>query len=174
MLPRDSARRDGGRAAAAPAPEVPNFIQVYPDALGRDQCADIVARFEADPRVRPSWGGRSDRPANRSGAMLAPGAYPEWAETVQLVKSAVRRRIDHYATVFTAVQRILMTDEWELSSPLIERIHPDQGFDWHFDASKHALLLRERMDDEPSPLGDPIAFGDLVEPERHELSFSAH
>ena len=134
MLPRDG-RQDDPQRAPGPEPTPPNFIHVYPDAISREQCAEIIEKFEADPRVRPSWGSDSDRPKNRSGAMLAPGKYPEWAEITHLIKQVVRRRIDHYASTFTAVQRILITDDWELSSPLIERIEPSQGFDWHFDGN---------------------------------------
>ena len=111
----------------------PNFIHVYPDVLSRAQCGEIIERFERDPRVRPSWGQYSAEPSNRTGAMLALGDHAEWRDVATLVNAAIEQRIEHYAGVFLALKRVLMSGKCRLTLPLLERIAPGQGFDWHFD-----------------------------------------
>ncbi|MGE0748901.1 MAG: 2OG-Fe(II) oxygenase [Rhodospirillales bacterium] len=113
----------------------PAFILAYPNVLPADECRALIERFEADERVRPSWGKYSERPTNRTGAMLATAQHPDWRDVVERINGAIRPYLEHYAGVFTAFKRILITDQWELSAPLIERIEPGQGFDWHFDGN---------------------------------------
>lgn len=132
MTTSDGNRPEAAEGAAA-AKEPPNFIHVYPDVLSRAQCRELIDRFERDPRVRPSWGAYSAKPENRSGAMLAIGSLPEWRDAVTLVNEAIGRRVDHYAGVYLALRRVLMIGKCQLTQPLLERIGPGQGFDWHFD-----------------------------------------
>ncbi|MBM3486328.1 MAG: 2OG-Fe(II) oxygenase [Alphaproteobacteria bacterium] len=113
----------------------PSFIQVYLDVFTAAECRAIVTRFEDDPRVKPSWGKYSAQPKNRTGSMIALGAWPEWADVVEDFHARIRSRIDHYAETFLAFKRIWMTGDCELSAPLLERIGPGQGFDWHFDGN---------------------------------------
>lgn len=113
----------------------PSFIHVYPDVYSAAECRAIVARFEGDPRVKPSWGKYSTAPKNRTGSMIALGAWPEWRDVMEDFHARIGPRIDHYAETFLAFKRIWMTADWEFSAPLLERIEPGQGFDWHFDGN---------------------------------------
>ncbi len=120
----------------------PSFIQVYPDVVSKDVCAEIIRRFEADPRVRASWGSDFDQPRNRSGSMLEIGRLPEWRDLTEIVMVAMEEPIHHYADVFMAFKNVLMTDKCYLSLPLMERIDPSQGFDWHFDGNTPGIERR--------------------------------
>lgn len=120
----------------------PSFIQVYSDVLPRDLCAEIIGRFENDPRVRPSWGKDSDQPKNRTGSMLEIGYLPEWEGLTGHVMAAIEERIHHYAEIFLSFKGVLMSDKCYLTPPLMERIVPDQGFDWHSDGSAPGVERR--------------------------------
>jgi hypothetical protein len=113
----------------------PSFIQIYPDVISRDICTEIITRFENDPRIRPSWGNKSDKPANRTGSMLDIGYLPDWADLTNYVTAQIEERIHHFSEVFLSFKSVLMTGECYLTPPLLERIVPDQGFDWHSDGS---------------------------------------
>lgn len=117
------------------AQEPTNFLHVYPDVLNGQQCANIIERFETDSRVKPSGGSLSKNPANRTGSMLAIGQMDDWDDVVALVNGEVEKRVRHYARVFLSFHRVLMTNACVLSQPLIERIVPGQGFEWHSDGS---------------------------------------
>jgi hypothetical protein len=118
------------------AKEPPNFLNIYPDVLTREQCREIIERFDSDSRVKPSWGKNTKNPVNRSGSMLSIGELEDWDDIVSLVNGEIEARIQHYARVFLSFQRVLMTDACVLTRPLLERIVPGQGFDWHSDSSQ--------------------------------------
>lgn len=120
----------------------PSFLHVYPDILTREACREIIDRFDADQRARPSWGKNSDCPANRTGAMLAMGELEDWEDVVDEIMPAIEERIHHYAEVFLSFKRVLMSKQCALSRPLLERIVPGQGFDWHIDGSQPGIEKR--------------------------------
>lgn len=118
------------------AQEPPNFLHVYPDVLTREQCSNIIERFENDSRVKPSGGRNSKNPVNRTGSMLSMGHYNDWEDVVDLVNGEIEKRIQHYARVYLSFHRVLMTNACVLSLPLMERIEPGQSFEWHSDGSQ--------------------------------------
>lgn len=120
----------------------PNFIHIYPDVLPRETCRAIIDRFEKDGRREPSSteGGRNA--AQRSGMLLDLGAIADWREVAEGVNRAVFSRIQHYAGQYPGLAAILKGERCVLTYPLLERIDPGQGFNWHIDASRHANMGR--------------------------------
>lgn len=102
----------------------PNFINVYPQLVSDAECKSIIERFENDERVRPSRGQYSENPVNRSGSMLPIGELNDWQDIVRNLNSKIEDLVHHYARVYVAFQRILLTDECSLSPLLMERIEP--------------------------------------------------
>ena len=121
-------------------PKVPDFIELYSDVLDRGTCSDIIARFEADDRKRPSWSHRSAAPKSRSGMMLSLPEYDDWQDVVEKVGQAVMLRVQDYAKRYPAFGMVLNSGPCKLTHPLLERIEPGQGFDWHIDGSKAGSL----------------------------------
>lgn len=117
------------------ATQPPNFINVYPDIVSPTECRTIIDRFESDERVAPSRGQYSENPVNRSGSMLPIGELPDWQDIVQDLNRKIEDLVHHYARVYVAFQRVLLSDACALSPLLMERIEPGQGFGWHFDGS---------------------------------------
>jgi hypothetical protein len=113
----------------------PNFINVYPQLISGAECESIIDRFENDKRVMPSRGQYSENPVNRSGSMLPIGELADWQDIVQNLNAKIEDLVHHYARVYVAFQRVLLSGACSLSPLLLERIEPGQGFDWHFDGS---------------------------------------
>lgn len=116
--------------------KAPDFVELYSDVLDPATCSDIIARFEADDRKRPSWSHRSKAPKSRSGMMLSLPEYEDWQDVVEKVGQAVMLRVQDYAKRYPAFGMVLNSGPCKLTHPLLERIEPGQGFDWHIDGSK--------------------------------------
>lgn len=109
------------------------FIVGYP-VLSRDECEAIVARFEADPRKRPSRTATRANPLVRTGTMLDLPAYPEWADVCARVVDFTRKCLDRYAASFPALQDLARPENCRITPPLMERIEPGQFYGYHIDA----------------------------------------
>ena len=60
--------------------------------------------------------------------------HPEWSELKKIVTTRTVECLHDYAKRFASINFILMKEEIFLSPPVIERVDPGQGFDWHIDA----------------------------------------
>lgn len=111
-----------------------HFIEMYLDTIPRDACEDIIARFEADPEKGPSRTARRVNPAVRTGTMLIPGDRPDWQEVTALVETAIRGRLAQYVEKYQSLRILAQPERSFLSGPVIERIEPGQGYEYHIDA----------------------------------------
>ena len=66
-----------------------DFIEVFPDALPRAACADIVARMQRSDALQPGRIGGGVFPELKHSRDLAIDGRPEWADTVQALNRAV-------------------------------------------------------------------------------------
>ncbi len=123
-------------------PQAPDFVEVYRDVIDQTTCREIIERFEKDERKRPSWGQFSDQPKNRSGMMLCLPEHEDWQDVVDKVGNAVMSRVHDYARRYPSFATVLKSGRCKLTHPLLERIEPGQGFDWHIDGSKPGIENR--------------------------------
>ena len=86
-----------------------DFIEVYPDAVGHDDCAAIVARLRQSPQLQPGRIGGGVFPELKHSRDLALAGKPEWAETEALLNRAV----------FTALLAYLRKYPQALLAPLM-------------------------------------------------------
>lgn len=121
------AANDGARGGSE------TFITGYP-VLSPEECEDIVARFEADPRKRPSRTATRAKPLVRSGTMLDLPLYPEWADVCARITALTRQSFDRYMKTFPALQDLARAENCTITLPLMERIEPGQSYGYHIDA----------------------------------------
>jgi predicted 2-oxoglutarate/Fe(II)-dependent dioxygenase YbiX len=117
------------------SPQQPNFVRIYRDTFSRDYCEEIIARFEADPRLEPSSTAIRKKPRIRTGTMLQISRHPEWSDVVQRYYEALERNLAQYAQSFFVLKQLLESPATKRTPPLMERIEPGQGFGLHVDAS---------------------------------------
>jgi len=128
---------------APPPPPPPSLIEVYPGAFPRDFCEHVVRLFEADPRRSPSRTYGGVNPQQRTGTLLMPQPGDVgWSEAIPTIMKGTMAHIERYAAKHESINFILRNEEVFLSLPLIERIDPGQGFNWHIDNSTAASANR--------------------------------
>lgn len=111
---------------------LPVFVEAYPKLLSDDLCDRLVARFEADKDRYPSRTAAGPS-ANRSGEMASlRGAH--WQDLAGEVDQVLRQALAAYAGKYQSMQRMVQAPNFTISTPVIERIRPGQGFGWHIDA----------------------------------------
>ncbi len=115
------------------SPRVTHFVEVYTNALSKDICEDIIARFEADPRTKPSRTHSRSNPDIRTGTMLMPGG-PEWRDVVELVDKVIRTHLKDYVQKYQGAQLVVSPERSIISEPLIEKIEPGQRYGYHIDS----------------------------------------
>ncbi len=120
--------------SAATSTSPPTFIESYPDALPRDVCEDIIARFERDGRRHPSRTATRVNPLVRSGTMLDIPLYPEWEDICTLVTRVTRQCLDNYVGRYQSLQFLARPESCYITPPALERIDPGQGYGFHIDA----------------------------------------
>lgn len=111
-----------------------HFLEFYLDALSPDACADIISRFDRDPHVFSSRTANSANPKVRSGTMLAIGDLPHWSDVAAQLADTLQQKLRDYVAKYPALQYLAQPDQSEVTAPVIERIEPGQGYDWHIDA----------------------------------------
>lgn len=111
-----------------------HFIEMYLDALSRETCEDIIERFEKDPRRGTSRTMVRVNPKVRTGTMLLPGELPDWRDVVELVEGVIRTHLATYVAKYQSLQYLVRPERSILTAPIIERIDPGQGYDFHIDA----------------------------------------
>lgn len=66
-----------------------DFIEVYPDALDRAVCSDVVARLRASAQLQPGRVGGGVHPQLKDSRDLGISGRPEWAAHEQAINQAV-------------------------------------------------------------------------------------
>jgi hypothetical protein len=116
------------------------FIEEYPRAVSEDLCAKIVARFEQDPARKPSRVIVQGKPSDhefRSGTQLAINRQvPEWEELFMAVVQPLRATMEQYMAKHRGLSELVEFEGLDCTVPMIERVDPGQGFDWHYDATR--------------------------------------
>jgi hypothetical protein len=96
----------------------PDFIEVYPDALGRDLCAALVRRFDESGAAEPGQVGGGVMPELKDSADIHLAGRPEWKDAVDALNVASMR----------ALVRYVRTYRYALVAPLMLNIvDPDTG-----------------------------------------------
>ena len=111
-----------------------SFIHIVPNALTPEQCDNVVARFDADPRKQQSRTSRGVNPKVRTGTMLPIPVDGDWTDISTLVEATFYKFLPDYVATYPVLESLVRPDRSMLTSPLIEKINPGQGFTWHIDA----------------------------------------
>ena len=111
-----------------------DLMVVHREALSPVVCRDMIERFERDARRHASATRDGVNVSVRSGTQLEMASLPEWADLKKLVTEISTERLHDYARRFEAIEFILKYENVVFSSPIIERVDPDQGYNWHIDS----------------------------------------
>ncbi len=96
----------------------PDFIEVYPDALDRAACAELIRRFEASGQATPGIVGGGVMPELKDSRDITISGRQEWQDANNLLNQAVFPRLIHYVRRFP----------YTLIAPLmVERQDPHSG-----------------------------------------------
>ena len=110
-----------------------DLIVPYEGALSAEVCEEIIARFERDTRQYKSRTA-DGLGTGRQGTMVNMGAAPHWADLKQAVTETITACLHEYVGRYQSLNLILRHEKVFLSSPIIERMEPGQGFPWHIDS----------------------------------------
>jgi hypothetical protein len=118
------------------------FIEEFPGAVSADLCAKIIDCFERDPTRKPSRvivEGKATSHEFRSGTQLALNRdSPEWEALFMAVVPALRATMEQYMAKHRGMKELVEAEGLDCTVPMIERVDPGQGFDWHYDATRTA------------------------------------
>lgn len=117
------------------------FIEEFPRAVSSDFCERIVALFERDPCLAPSVvkiGGEDKIKKIRSGTQLSLKTGQAWQEVYLSLAPALQATMKAYVAKYPGLAVLASMCELECSMPVIERVMPGQGFDWHVDQTDTA------------------------------------
>lgn len=114
------------------------FIEEYPDAVTPSLCARLITQFEADGRRAPSGvvlsTGEKKQKNFRSGTMVDTDyENPVWKALTDELGPSIHATMKSYVKKHPGLARIAESDGLICSQPMIERVDPGQGFDWHVD-----------------------------------------
>lgn len=118
-----------------------DFIVAYQGALSAEICRDIIARFEASAARYESVTAAGARPGRR-GTMVNMSSDPSWTDLKQAVTDKTVACLHDYAERHQGIRFILNLEQIFLSSPVIERYAPSQGFNWHIDSGPRDTMAR--------------------------------
>jgi hypothetical protein len=145
MKRKQTKRSVGAKKRAAMKQEsvsLRDTIVLYKRVLSPQICSEIIERFEHDPRRQPSATAAGILPSKRQGVQVKMENHPEWADLKKTVTDKLIQCLYDYAGRFQAIEFILKFEDFELSSPIIERASAGQGFDWHIDSGPHGTARR--------------------------------
>lgn len=114
------------------------FIEEFPGAVALDFCEQIVARFERSPALAESRvkakSGEHKLSNERTGTQLwMQEGGDEWRAVNDALAPALISTMTAYATKYPGLNALVRMNELECTMPVIERVMPGQGFDWHSD-----------------------------------------
>lgn len=116
------------------------FIEEFPAAVSPELCARIIAAFEQDPARKPSRvivAGKAEGHEFRSGTQLAISRQsPTWEALFMEVVPAMRSTMEQYMAKYRGLSELVESEGLDCTLPMIERVDPGQGFDWHYDATR--------------------------------------
>ena len=122
------------------------LIEEYPGAVPVALCEQLIACFERDPRRKASAvvvDGQAVQYGVRSGTMAAiDRASPEWEGLFQAVVPIMRTTADAYLEKYPGLSAVAEWEGLDCTLPMIERVEPGQGFNWHYD---HHRTANERV-----------------------------
>ncbi len=124
---------DAPTQASKTAVSTRDLIVPYEGALAPELCREILQRFENDRAKHDSVTAAGKRPG-RQGTMVRMSSDPGWAELKRQVTEKTVACMHDYAERHQSLRFILNREEVFLSSPVIERLDPGQGFRWHIDS----------------------------------------
>ena len=111
-----------------------HFIEAYPETLTSDECEAIIERFEKDARKETSRTQRGVNEKLRTGTMLNIVDLPDWQDVVQMITRKTADNAAAYAKKYKSLVPLIQPGRHYISPPLLERIEPGQGYNWHIDA----------------------------------------
>lgn len=117
------------------------FIEEYPGLVPADLCERIIARFEADPHRVPSninIQGYKTAGDVRTGTSLPLPLTGDWKPMVEAVIPALQQAVQAYAQKYPAMAEIIQKEGLHCTGPIVERVNPGQGFDWHADQTAYS------------------------------------
>jgi hypothetical protein len=118
-----------------------DFIIPYHGGLPADICERIIEAYGRDPTRQASKTAAGIVAPGRSGETVVMKG-PGWAELREIVNAKAVECLHDYAKRFTSIEFILQQDEAILSPPVIEKIAPGQGFNWHIDSGPMGTARR--------------------------------
>jgi hypothetical protein len=113
------------------------FIEEYPQAVPLALCEEIIAAFEADPTKKPSTvvlGGIAKVSGARTGTRVKLNSEG-WSPLVKAVLPALTQTMNLYVAKYPGLQDVVKSESLTLMGPVMERVEPGQGFNWHRDHS---------------------------------------
>jgi hypothetical protein len=118
------------------------FIEEYPGLVDPAVCEAIIAKFEQDPARKPSeivTGGYSTKHQMRTGTTLFFDPQGEWKPLMEQVNPALKTALKRYAATYPAMVNMLKLEVVNCGGPIVERVNPGQGFDWHCDQGSNVM-----------------------------------
>ena len=119
------------------------LIQEYPGAVPPALCEQIIACFERDPARKASavvLDGKHTAHEFRSGTQAwVNRKSPEWETAFMAVVPALRSTMESYMAQHPGLTNLMEYEGLECTLPLVERVNPGQGFDWHYDNVRGAM-----------------------------------
>jgi hypothetical protein len=82
---------------------VPDFIEVYPDALARDACSAMIEHFERSGQAQPGVTGSGLRPKLKDSSDIVITGRPEWQADHQVLLDATLECVAKYVQKFRHV-----------------------------------------------------------------------
>lgn len=80
-----------------------DFIEIYDNALPREVCATLIARFNASNRISRGVTGHGVEVDKKDSHDIDISAYPEWRDAVQLFADNVMFHLHHYMRKYAAI-----------------------------------------------------------------------
>ncbi|MGE3475361.1 MAG: 2OG-Fe(II) oxygenase [Rhodospirillaceae bacterium] len=116
------------------------FVEEFPGAVPAELCAKIISAFERDPARKASRvivEGKAVDHEYRSGTQLAISRQsPEWEALFMAVVPMMRSTMEQYMAKHRGLAELVDAEGLDCTLPMIERVDPGQGFDWHYDATR--------------------------------------
>lgn len=115
------------------------FIAEFPGMVAPEVCEDIIARFERDPSRKPSvvMSGGAVRAAAqiRTGTVLPIERYmdDDWRKVTDELTPILVDAMNRYCGLHPGLQALADAEGLVCTRPMVERVDPGQGFDWHAD-----------------------------------------
>ncbi len=112
-----------------------DFIEVYPDALSAELCAEIVQRLRQSPDLAPGMTGGGLMPELKNSRDLAIDAHPAWQDIRQQINNAMLDCLAQYLRRYPQA----------LIAPLMLQVPGDDGQPRRLEAEDFATLPEQTL-----------------------------